>query len=185
MTANTNATTTAALPLAPGRWTLDGLHSSVSFAVRHLGLAKVRGRFTDFDATLDVGESPDDIRIEATIAVASIDTGNSDRDDHVRSPEFLDVDRHPTITFRSTRVSGTGEDWQLEGEATIAGVTRPVTFDVEFGGTGDLMGRVHAGFGTSGQVSRKDHGIDFGPVYNAALGDVVKFDLDLEFLAPE
>lgn len=177
--------TTTALPLAPGRWTLDNLHSSVSFAIRHLGLAKVRGRFSEFDAVLIVGDTPEDVRVEATIAVASIDTGIADRDDHVRSPEFLDVENHPTITFRSTRVGGTGEDWQLEGEATIAGVTRPITFDVEFGGTSDALGRLQAGFSTSGQVSRKDFGLDFGPVANAGLGDVVKFDLDLEFVTPE
>jgi polyisoprenoid-binding protein YceI len=182
---NLDSNTTTALPLAPGRWTLDNLHSSVSFAIRHLGLAKVRGRFADFDAKLDVGTSPDDVRVEATIALASIDTGIADRDNHVRSPEFLDVETHPTITFRSTRITRDGGDWQMEGEVTIADVTRPVTFDVEFGGTSDAMGPVHAGFSTSGQVSRKDFGLDFGPVANAGLGDAVKFDLDLEFLAPE
>ena len=180
----TDTDTTTTLPLAPGHWTLDTTHASVHFVIRHLGLAKVRGRFTDFDASLVVGESPDDITVTATVALASIDTGNADRDAHVLSDEFLDVERNPTMTFHSTSVTGAGDDWQLAGDLTIAGVTRPVVWDVEFGGTGELMERLHAGFSVSGQISRKDHGIDFG-VVNAALGDVVKFDLDLEFLAPE
>jgi polyisoprenoid-binding protein YceI len=180
-----NTAIAPALPLAPGRWALDGLHSSISFAIRHLGVAKVRGRFTDFDASLVVGDTPGDIRVEAQVDLASIDTGNSDRDAHVRSAEFLDVERHPTMSFRSTAVGGGGEAWHLAGDLTIAGVTLPASFDVEFGGTSDAMGHVHAGFSTSGSISRKAYGIDFGAMYNAGLGDVVKFDLDLEFLAPE
>jgi polyisoprenoid-binding protein YceI len=174
----------ATLPLAPGRWTLDALHSGVSFSIRHLGLAKVRGRFTEFDATLDVGATPGDVKVEATVQLGSIDTGNTDRDAHVTSPEFLDVEKNPTMTFTSTRIAGSDEEWIMEGDLTIAGVTHPVTFDVEFSGTGEMMGQTHAGFGTTGQISRKDFGIDFGAVYNAGLGDVVKFELDLEFLAP-
>lgn len=180
----TDTTSAPALPLTRGRWALDELHSSVNFAIRHLGLAKVRGRFTDFDATLTVGDTPDDVVVEASVALASIDTGNADRDAHVLSHEFLHADKNPTMTFRSTRVTGAGADWQMAGDLTIAGVTQPVVWDVEFGGTNEMMGRLHAGFSVSGQVSRKDHGLDFGAVGNAGLGDVVKFDLDLEFLAP-
>ena len=183
MTTDTGITTTA-LPLAPGRWTLDGLHSSVTFAIRHLGLARVRGRFTDIDATLDVGERTGDLQVEATVALGSIDTGNADRDAHVRSPEFLDADRHPTMTFRSTGIRGAGDDWTMDGDLTLGGVTRPVSFAVEFCGASDAMGRMSAGFTTSGTVSRREHGIDFGPMYNAALGDAVRFDLDFEFHAP-
>ena len=183
MTTDTGITTTA-LPLAPGRWTLDGLHSSVTFAIRHLGLARVRGRFTDVDATLEVGDDTDDVRIEATVALGSIDTGNADRDAHVRSPEFLDAERHPTMTFRSTGISGAGDDWTMDGDLTVGGVTRPVRFAVEFCGSSDAMGRLSAGFTTSGTVSRREHGIVFGPMYNAALGDAVRFDLDFEFHAP-
>lgn len=184
MTTDTTPTSAPALPLAPGRWELDGFHSSVNFAIRHLGLAKVRGRFTEFDASLTVGDTPADVRVEATVALGSIDTGNADRDAHVLSEEFLHVDKHPTMTFRSTSITGAGADWQMAGDLTIAGVTRPVVWDVEFGGTNEMMDRLHAGFSVSGQISRKDHGLDFGPVNNAGLGDVVKFDIDLEFLAP-
>jgi polyisoprenoid-binding protein YceI len=102
----------------------------------------------------------------------------------VRSPEFLDVERHPTMTFRSTGISGAGDDWTMDGDLTVAGVTRPVSFPVEFCGSSDAMGRLSAGFTTSGTVSRREHGIDFGPMYNVALGDAVRFDLDFEFHAP-
>ena len=183
---NTDTTSGAspALPLAPGRWTFDGLHSAVYFAVRHLGLTMSRGRFTDIDASLVVGETTDDIVVEASVGLASLDTGNEDRDAHMLSEQFLDAAAHPTMTLRSTRIAEGEGHWRMDAELTIAGVTHPATFDVEFGGMGELLGKTHAGFSTSGQISRKDYGIDFGPMYNHLLGDVVKFDLDLEFHAP-
>ena len=184
---NTDTTSGAgtALPLAPGRWTFDGLHSAVYFAVRHLGLTMSRGRFTDIDASLVVGETIDDIAVEATVGLASLDTGNADRDAHMLSEQFLDAAAHPTMMLRSTAIARSGDHWRMEADLTIAGVTHPVSFDVEFGGMGELLGRVHAGFSTSGRISRADYGIDFGPMYNHLLGDVVTFDLDLEFHAPE
>lgn len=171
------------LPLAAGQWTLDPLHSQVSFTIRHLGLAKVRGRFNAFEASLDVGDSHEESYVQAIIAVESLDTGNSDRDGHVLSPEFLHVEKHPEIRFTSTRIAGADEDWRLEGEVTINGVTRPFAFDVEFGGVGDFMDQTHAGFSASGELRRKDFGLDFGTA-NLMLGDAIKFDLDLEFIAP-
>jgi polyisoprenoid-binding protein YceI len=180
----TSDTTVAALPLAGGTWTLDDYHSQVTFAVRHLGIAKVRGRFQRFDATLEVGDTADDVRVTATIDLDSIDTGNADRDAHVRGPDLLDTAAHPTLEFRSTRISGAAAAWAMEGELTTHGVTRPVTLDVEFNGTSDGLGRLQAGFSASGSLSRKDHGIDFGPAINAGLGDKVTFDIDLEFVAP-
>lgn len=183
MTETTSAAPVAALPLAPGLWTLDPLHSQASFTIRHLGVAKVRGRFNVFEASLDVGETHEESYVQAVIKVDSLDTGNSDRDAHVLSPEFLHVEEHPEIRFTSTRITGDGEDWRLEGEATIHGVTRPFAFDVEFGGTGAFMDNTHAGFSASGELRRKDFGLDFG-AGNLMLGEVVKFELDLEFIAP-
>jgi polyisoprenoid-binding protein YceI len=177
-------TTTTPLPLATGTWTLDPNHSEVGFSIRHLGVSKVRGRFTEFDATLVVGDEPATSAVTADISVASIQTGNADRDAHVLQPDVLDVATRPTLAFRSTDISGDGEDWVLEGELTIGGVTRPVSLDVELGGIGDYIdGSRHAGFEATGQVSRKDFGIDFGPL-NAFLGDVVKVELDLQFVEP-
>ncbi|MGY0023192.1 YceI family protein [Streptomyces sp. cg35] len=182
---NTVATTTstAPLPLAPGAWTLDPLHSAVNFTIRHLGIAKVRGRFAEVEADLWVGETLADVRVSATIALASIDTGNADRDAHTRSADLLDVERRPTMTFRSTEVSGADEDWSMAGELTIGDVTRPVTLDVEFGGVVDVPvdGSRHAGFEATGEIRRSDFGLDFG---GGLLGDVVKLQLDMQFVEP-
>ena len=178
-------TTTTTLPLRAGTWTLDPLHSTVGFTIRHLGISKVRGHFTDFDASLTVGDTPADTSVEAVVQTSSIDTGIADRDAHVRSDDLLDVAARPTMAFRSTSISGSGEDWALEGELTIGEVTRPITLDVELGGVqvhpGD--GRQHAGFEARGELRRKDFGIDFG-LLDAALGQVVKIELDLQLVEP-
>src|SRR5262249_20379636 len=106
-TTTTPAAGTAASPLAlaPGRWTLDPNHSAVHFVIRHLGLSNVRGRFARFDAVLEVGESLGDVRVAADVDMSSVDTNNADRDAHLRSTDFFDTDRHPTLTFRSSSVS--------------------------------------------------------------------------------
>lgn len=188
----TDATTTAhpttaptELPLVPGRWALDTLHSQVSFSVRHLGVSKVRGRFNDVAAELIVGPTAEASSVTATIAVASLDTGNADRDAHVLSDELLDVATRPTLAFRSLAVRGAGSDWTVDGELTIGEVTRPISLDVELGGVEDFFdGSRHAGFEASTQLRRKDFGIDFGPS-NALLGDVIKIELDLQFVEPQ
>lgn len=169
-------TTTTTLPLAPGRWALDTNHSSVGFTIRHLGVSKVRGHFRRFEVDVVVGETLETTSVAATVDVASVDTGNADRDAHVLAPDILDVARRPTLAFRSTRVTLE----QIEGELTIGEVTRPVTLDYEFGGVADFFdGTRHAGFEATTEIRRKDFGIDvFG------LGDVVKVELDLQLLAP-
>ncbi|QIJ62051.1 YceI family protein [Streptomyces sp. JB150] len=178
-----NSLTVTPLPLSPGDWELDPLHSAVNFTIRHLGIAKVRGRFTEVKAALSVGETADDVRVTAEIALASIDTGIAERDAHVRASDLLDVEKRPTMTFRSTRVSGEGEDWTMEGELTIGDVTRPVTLAVEFGGLVDVPvdGSRHAGFEATGEIRRSDFGLDFAP---GLLGDVVKIQLDMQFVEP-
>ncbi|MFF7857188.1 YceI family protein [Streptomyces sp. NPDC007904] len=176
-------TTVTALPLAPGDWVLDPLHSAVNFTIRHLGIAKVRGRFAGVEAGLYVGERAEDVRVTATIDLASIDTGNADRDAHVRAADLLDVARRPTMAFRSTRVLGEGGDWTMDGELTIGEVTRPVSLAVEFGGLVDvpMNGSRHAGFEATGEIRRSDFGLDFAP---GLLGDVVKIQLDMQFVEP-
>ncbi|WP_037668600.1 YceI family protein [Streptomyces griseus] len=171
------------LPLSPGDWELDPLHSAVNFTIRHLGIAKVRGTFRDVKAELYVGGTADEVRVSAEVALASLDTGNADRDAHTRSADLLDVEKRPTMVFRSTRVSGEGEDWSMEGDLTIGDVTRPVTFDVEFGGVVDspVDQRRHAGFEATGEIRRSDFGLDFGAGF---LGDVVKVQLDMQFVEP-
>ncbi|MFH8486409.1 YceI family protein [Streptomyces longisporoflavus] len=185
MTSDTSsATATTALPLPAGTWEIDPFHSAVNFTIRHLGISKVRGRFAEVTAGLVVGESAETSSVTATIALASIDTGNTDRDAHVRAPDLLDVERRPTMTFRSTRVLGKEDEWSLEGELTIGDVTRPITLAVEFGGLQAFPGdpRRHAGFEATGEIKRSDYGLDFGA---GLLGDVVKIQLDMQFLEPE
>jgi polyisoprenoid-binding protein YceI len=180
----TIATAGSALPLAAGSWALDPAHSAVGFAIRHLGVSKVRGRFTDFDAQLLIGSTLDDSSISASVALESIDTANVDRDNHVRSSELLDVEKRPTMAFRSTSLSGAGDEWTLDGELTIGDVTRPIRLDVEFGGVESFFdGTRHAGFEATGELRRKDFGLKFGPA-DVMLGDAVKIQLDLQFVEP-
>jgi polyisoprenoid-binding protein YceI len=105
----------ATLPLTPSHWVVDTNHSSIGFTIRHLGVSKVRGRFTRFDADVVVGETHATTSVRATVDVASIDTANADRDAHVLSPDIIDVARRPTMVFRSTRVRGAGMEYQVEG----------------------------------------------------------------------
>ena len=178
----THETTT--LPLAPGRWALDEHHSSVGFSIRHLGVSKVRGRFARFDVDVVVGETLETTGVTATIDVASVDTGNQDRDAHVLAPDIIDVARRPTITYRSTGINGDGPEYRVDGELTIGDVTRPVTLAVELGGVEPFMdGTRHAGFEARAEIRRRDFGIglDLPP---GALGDVVKIELDLQLVEP-
>ena len=178
--------TTTPLPLAPGRWELDTHHSRVGFSIRHLGVSKVRGLFRTVTAELVVGSGPSDSTLSVVVDVASLDTGNSDRDAHVLSDELLDVSLRPTLTFVGHDVVPAGDDWTLRGELTIGDVTRPLELDVEFGGIEafPLDGRGHAGFEATGEIRRKDFGLDTGLLAGALLGDVVKLELDVQFVEP-
>ncbi|NBE53413.1 YceI family protein [Streptomyces boluensis] len=180
----TSQTTAHVLPLPAGTWAFDPFHSAVGFTIRHLGIAKVRGRFNQLEASLVVGETLAETEITATVALDSVDTGNADRDAHVRASDLLDVATRPTMTFRSHRIEGAGEDWTLAGDLTIGDVTRPITFAVEFGGLEEspIDGSTHAGFEATGELRRSEYGLDFAP---ALLGEVVKINLDVQFVAPE
>lgn len=183
-----SAPTVTTLPLAPGHWTVDHHHSGVLFIVRHLGLSNVRGRFDQFDATLDVGDTLDKVSVSATIDLSSVDTNDADRDAHLRSTDFFDTDQHPAMTFRSTAIAGAGDDYELRGDLTLAGVTKEIVLEVEFHGTEVFPGdqSTHAGFTATGQIRRSDFGIDFGIVAGEKLllSDKVKIELDLQFVAP-
>jgi polyisoprenoid-binding protein YceI len=185
MATMTNTTTTV-LPLAPGIWTADPFHTEAGFTIRHLGIAKVRGAFRQLEAELVVGHTLAESSLTATIAVASVDTGNPDRDAHVLSPDLLDVEHRPTLAYRSTGITDEGNgDYRLDGELTIGGVTRPVPLHVEFGGLEYFPadGNTHAGFEATGELRRSDFDIDFGPL-DAALGKVVKLAINIELVAP-
>lgn len=184
------AAVTHELGLKPGQWVVDPYHSAVLFSIRHLGLAKVRGRFDRFDATLDIGRVLADSKVEATIELNSINTNNTDRDAHLRSTDFFSTDQHPEMRFVSMRATSKKNDWIVEGELTLNGRTRPLTLDVEFNGVQEFPGRNvrHAGFSASGSIKRSEFGIEFGLLPLGAdllaLGDEVKIELDLEFIEP-
>jgi polyisoprenoid-binding protein YceI len=157
--------------------------------VRHLGLSNVRGRFDRFTAALDVGSTLDTVAVSAAIELSSVDTNNADRDAHLRTSDFFDTDKHPTMTFVSTALTGSDDSYELQGDLTIAGVTKPVTLDVEFNGTEVFPAdqSTHAGFTATTQLRRSDFGIEFGIVAGAEkilLGDKIKVELDLQFIAP-
>jgi polyisoprenoid-binding protein YceI len=181
---------TTSLPLQAGIWRLDPNHSGVHFSIRHLGLSNVRGRFDRFDATLEVGPDLPDTRVSATIDMASVDTNQPDRDAHLRSTDFFSTDQHPEMIFRSAAVQAIGQGrYRLDGELTINGITRPVGLDVEFSGIevfpGD--GSTHAGFSATTEVNRNDFGVDFNMplgMDKMALGQKVRVELDLQFVAP-
>lgn len=189
MTTSTSPTTTSVLPLAPGRWELDKNHSTVGFSIRHLGVSKVRGRFSDFTAEVVVGTDLASTSVTAEIDLASIDTGNPDRDAHVRASDMLDVANRPTMSFRSTQITQSRDRYALEGELTIGGITQPITLDVEFGGIETFPGGPrHAGFEATGQLRRSDYGLDLSlppGVGGVLLADVVKIELDIQLIEPE
>ena len=184
--ATTSGATADGLPLAPGTWTLDPFHSEVGFTVRHLGISKVRGAFRELDAQLVVGPTLAESSVTATIAVSSVDTGNADRDAHVLAPDLLDVEKRPTLSFRSTAITDEGDgEYRLDGELSIGEVTRPVTLQAELGGLESfpMDGSTHAGFEATTEIRRSDFGITFGAL-DAALGNVVKIAIDLQLVAP-
>ena len=152
--------------LTPGVWTLDMSHSEVGFSVRHAGISKVRGRFNEATAEARVGDSLADASLHASIKTASFDSGDANRDAHVRGADFFDVEKYPDMTFRATGIRGDGEDYVLTGDLTIRDVTKPVDLEVEFTGIAvDPFGATRAGFSAETDISRKE----FGLTWNAAL----------------
>jgi polyisoprenoid-binding protein YceI len=171
-----------AVPQA-GTYALDLAHSTVEFVAKHLMVSKVRGRFSEFSGTVVIGEVPEESHVEVTIEAASISTGNPDRDTHLRSADFFDVENHSTLEFRSTSVEHVDdEQWKVNGELTIRGVTRPVVLNVEFNGAATTPWSTTAiGFAAWTEVDREDWGL----TWNAALetGGVVvskKVRIELE-----
>jgi polyisoprenoid-binding protein YceI len=174
---------------APGTWAFDQGHTTLMGEARHLMVTKVRGRFTDFSGTIHVAEVPEESFVDVEIRADSIDTGNPDRDGHLRSPDFLDVENHPTLTFRSTGVDlGDGPNFRVPGELTIRGVTRPVVLDAEYlGATADPWGNTRVGFSATTEVDRED----FGMTWNVALeaGGVlvsrkIRIELEVQAISP-
>jgi polyisoprenoid-binding protein YceI len=132
----------------PGTWKIDPSHSEIQFFVRHMMIAKVRGRFREFEGTIDIAERPEDSRVQVVIEAASIDTRDRTRDEHLRSVDFLDVEHYPEVRFTSTSVTPADKArWQVAGDLTVRDVTRPVVLDVEYcGAVVDPWGNLRSGF---------------------------------------
>ncbi|HVF19089.1 MAG TPA: YceI family protein [Mycobacteriales bacterium] len=165
-----------ALTTRTGTWTIDPTHSSLDFTVRHAMVAKVRGRFTDFTGTLRLDdERPERSSAEVAVQLASVDTGNPQRDEHLRTGDFFEVETFPTMTFVSTDASARGDDgYSLTGDLTIHGVTKPVRFDVTLQGTAlDPFGNERIGFEGSTTISRKDWGLTWNAPLEAGAGVLV------------
>lgn len=168
------------LALTAGTWNIEPSHSSVGFAVRHLGLSKVRGQFNAFSGTLSIAEDQTASSVQATVELSSIDTNNADRDGHLQSTDFFGVENNPQMVFNSTGVTQTS----LTGDLAINGVTKSVTFDLEFHGVVvDAYETTRAGFSAEGEISRSDFGIDFNmPIGldGMLIGDKIAIELEIQ-----
>ena len=169
-----------------GTWKLDPSHSEVSFTVKHLMISKVRGIFETFDVTIVTAENPHDSTIEATIDVASVNTGNEGRDNHLRTSDFFLVEEHPTMTFVSTSFDGEPDDFSVTGDLTLRGVTKSVVLKGEFGGIiTDGYGNTRAGATATTKINRRDFGVNWNAALEAGgmtLGDDVTITLDLQVI---
>jgi polyisoprenoid-binding protein YceI len=172
--------------MAATKWNFDAVHSSISFSVRHLMISKVTGHFTKWSGTLLIDdENPDNSSVEVDIDAASINTREPQRDDHLRSADFLDAQNYPTIVFRSTRVEQIDpEHYKVTGNFTVRNVTRPVVLDTEyFGRSKDPWGGERVGFSAKTSIDRKDYGLNFNvPLESGGVlvGDKVNIELDIQ-----
>jgi polyisoprenoid-binding protein YceI len=169
-----------------GTWTIDPVHSEVSFTVRHMMVSKVRGRFDKFEGTITTAPDPLQSSVTATVDLGSVNTGNDTRDNHIRSEDFFHTEKHPTMTFRSTGIRPDGENFLLDGDLTLRGITRPVTFRLEVNGfSPDPYGGTRAGFSATAEVNRNDWDVSYnGPIPGAGTGmilsDKVTINLEIE-----
>jgi polyisoprenoid-binding protein YceI len=170
--------------LTPGVWNVDPSHSSVGFVARHLMVSKVRGSFGAFSGTITIADDPLASKVEASVDMTSITTGDETRDGHLKTGDFFEVETHPTMTLVSTGIDKDGDDYILHSDLTIKGITKPVDFELEFDGvSGDPWGGTRAGFSAEAEISRKEWGIEFNMVLETGgvvIGDKVKIQVDVE-----
>jgi polyisoprenoid-binding protein YceI len=168
--------------LSSGSWSVDPAHSAIEFRVKHMVIQTVKGRFRDFDGAIVTGDEP---TVSGTIRVASLDTLHEERDAHLRSPDFFDVERHPEISFEASGLQFNGDDrhFSLPGELTIKGITRPITLDGELHGTIlDAGGGDQIALALRGQLDRSEYGLVWNRLLetgNVLVGDTVDLVLDV------
>lgn len=172
-------------------WQIDFAHSEMAFTVRHMMISKVRGRFESFDGTVDFDpENPTGAAVTAEVDLNSINTREEDRDNHLRSADFFDVENYPTMRFESTRVEQTGEnEGRLYGNLTIKGVTNEIALDVTYAGMAKSpWGTTSAGFSATGAINRKDWGLNWNQALETGgvlVGDKVQIDVEVELIKQE
>ena len=178
-------TAAVATDLTAGTWAIDPVHSSINFSVRHLMVTNVRGSFETFTGAVVIAEDGTP-SVTATIDINSIKSGNEQRDAHLKAVDFFDAEKHPTATFASTAVRADGDDYVLDGDFSLKGVTRPVSLKLTFNGVNPGMGHGEvAGFEASVVLNRKDFGVDIDmplETGGAVIGDKVTITLDIESL---
>jgi polyisoprenoid-binding protein YceI len=167
-----------------GTWTVDPVHSSVGFAVKHLGIATVRGKFDDFEGTLEIGEGDESARAYGSVKAVSVNTNDSGRDEHLRSADFFGVEQNPELRFESTAIEQLDEDtFEILGDLTMNGVTNPVKLIAEVQGTEtDPWGNERVGLEVIGQLNRGDWNMTFNQALgsgNLLVGEKVKLELDI------
>lgn len=169
-----------------GTWVSDPAHSEISFTVKHLQISKVRGFFRSFAVSITTADEFENSVVEATIDVASVDTNQETRDNHLRTGDFFLVEEFPTATFRSTAISGTPDDFSIVGDFTLRGVTKPITLKGEFGGLEkDGYGNLHAGATATTKLNRKDWGVEYNAVLESGgmlLGEDITLNLDIQVI---
>ncbi len=179
-------TTATQLGLQVGKWNIDPVHSNIEFSVRHLMVSKVRGRFNAFGGEVEVDEDITKSKVTATIDISSIDTRDANRDGHLKSADFFDVENHPTITFTSTEIVPIGDDYIIKGDLTIRGTTKKVELKAEFNGAGpDPYGGFRSGITATTKISRKEFGLTYNAMLEsggAVVGDEIAIHLEIELI---
>lgn len=170
--------------LNAGTWNIDPSHSTVGFTARHLMITKVHGTFKTFSGTITVGANPLQSSVEATVEMVSVHTGDDGRDNHLRTGDFFETDRFPTMTLKSTGIRANGGEYLMAADLTIKGVTKSVNFDLEFEGVSkDPWGNTKAGFTASAEINRKDWGLEYNAVLETGgvvIGEKIKITLDIQ-----
>jgi polyisoprenoid-binding protein YceI len=185
MTVTATTTETGIPGYEAATWTIDPVHSEVGFSVRHMMVSKVRGRFTSFSGQIVTAEDPTQSSVTAEIDLSSINTGQEQRDEHIKSADFFEVETYPTMTYRSTGIKVEDGEYVLEGDLTLKGVTRTVPLKLELQGFGpDAYGGYRAGFTATGEINRRDFNVSFNaPLANGGVVVADKIQLQLEIEA--